>query len=71
MMTGGGTLAGGVYLIDMDPETGKLQFGSLLPAAGSGLPGIRFDCDEWPRRQDRSGFRAWSGVWFREMINLI
>jgi hypothetical protein len=48
VMTGGGTLAGGVYLIDMNPETGKLRLAGDLPATGSGIPGIRFDRDEWP-----------------------
>ncbi len=47
VMTGGGTLAGGVYLIDMDPETGKLQHAGDLPITGSGIPGIRFDRNEW------------------------
>jgi hypothetical protein len=47
VMTGGGTLAGGVYLIDMDPATGKLQLARDLPATASGIPGIRFDRDEW------------------------
>jgi hypothetical protein len=53
VMTGGGTLAGGVYLIDMDPETGKLRLAGDLPATGSGFPGIRFDRDEW--RHGRTG----------------
>lgn len=48
VMTGGGTLAGGVYLIDVDPETGKLRLADDLPATGSAIPGIRFDRDEWP-----------------------
>jgi len=48
VMTGGGTLAGGVYLIDIDPETGQLQLADDLPATGSGIPGIRFDREEWP-----------------------
>lgn len=47
-MTGGGTLAGGVYLIDMDPETGQLRLADDLPATGSGIPRIRFDRDAWP-----------------------
>ena len=41
VMTGGGTLAGGVYLIDVDPETGKLRLAGDLPATGSGIAGIR------------------------------
>lgn len=48
VMTGGGTLAGGVFLVDMDPETGKLRLADGLRATGSGIPGIRFDRDEWP-----------------------
>ncbi len=48
VMTGGGTLAGGVYLVDMDPETGKLRLARDLPATGSGIPGVRYDRDEWP-----------------------
>lgn len=48
VMTGGGTLAGGVYLIEMDPETGKLRLADDLPATGSGIPGIRFDRERWP-----------------------
>jgi hypothetical protein len=31
----------------MDPETGKLRLAGDLPATGSGIPGIRFDRDEW------------------------
>lgn len=34
-------------LVDMDPETGKLQLAGGLPATGSGIPGIRFDRDDW------------------------
>jgi hypothetical protein len=56
VMTGGGTLAGGVYLIDMDPETGKLQLARDLPAAGSGIPGIRYDRDEWPHGKTGPAF---------------
>ncbi len=48
VITGGGTLAGGVYLSDMDPVTGKIQLAGDLPATGSGIPGIRFNRDEWP-----------------------
>ena len=55
-MTGGGTLAGGVYLIDMDPETGKLRLAGDLPATGSGIPGIRFDRDEWPHGKTGPAF---------------
>ena len=47
VMTGGGTLAGGVYLIDVDPATGKLQLARDLPATASGIPGIRFDVNDW------------------------
>ena len=56
VMTGGGTLAGGVYLIDMDPETGKLQLARDLPATGSGIPGIRYDRDEWPHGKTGPAF---------------
>ena len=56
VMTGGGTLAGGVYLIDMDPETGKLRLAGDLPATGSGIPGIRFDRDEWPHGKTGPAF---------------
>lgn len=56
VMTGGGTLAGGVYLIDMDPETGRLRLARDLPATGSGIPGIRFDRDEWPHGQTGPAF---------------
>jgi hypothetical protein len=56
VMTGGGTLAGGVYLLDMDPETGKLQLAGGLPATGSGIPGIRFDRDEWPHGKTGPAF---------------
>ncbi|HSM05078.1 MAG TPA: hypothetical protein VK858_10640 [Longimicrobiales bacterium] len=48
VMTGGGTLAGGAYLIDVDPETGTLHLADDLPATGSGIPGVRFDRDRWP-----------------------
>lgn len=47
-MTGGGTLAGGVCLIDMDPGTGKLQLARDLPATGAGIPGIRYARHDWP-----------------------
>ena len=56
VMTGGGTLAGGVYLIDMDPETGKLHLARDLPATGSGIPGIRYDRDEWPHGKTGPAF---------------
>ena len=56
VMTGGGTLAGGVYLINMDPETGKLSLASDLPATGSGIPGIRFDRDAWPHGKTGPAF---------------
>jgi hypothetical protein len=38
VMTGGGTLAGGVYLIDMDPETGKLRLRPICQPPGPGFP---------------------------------
>ena len=56
VMTGGGTLAGGVYLIDMDPGTGKLRLAGDLQATGSGIPGIRFDRDEWPHGKTGPAF---------------
>lgn len=56
VMTGGGTLAGGVYLIDMDPDTGKLRLARDLPATGSGIPGIRYDRDEWPHGKTGPAF---------------
>ena len=56
VMTGGGTLAGGVYLIDMDPETGKLQLAGDLPATTSGIPGIRFDRADWPHGETGPAF---------------
>jgi hypothetical protein len=56
VMTGGGTLAGGVYLIDMDPETGKLRLAGDLPATGSGIPRIRFDREEWPHGKTGPAF---------------
>ena len=56
VMTGGGTLAGGVYLIDMDPETGKLRLADDLPATGSGILGIRFERDEWPHGKTGPAF---------------
>jgi len=56
VMTGGGTLAGGVYLIDMDPETGKLRLAGDLAATKSGIPGIRFDRDEWPHGKTGPAF---------------
>jgi len=56
VMTGGGTLAGGVYLIDMDPETGKLRLAGDLPATGSGIRGIRFDRDQWPHGKTGPAF---------------
>ena len=56
VMTGGGTLAGGVYLIDMNPETGTLRLAGDLPATGAGIPGIRFDRDEWPHGRTGPAF---------------
>lgn len=41
-------LAGGVYKNQIDPETGKLRHAGDLPATGSGVPGIRFDREQWP-----------------------
>jgi hypothetical protein len=56
VMTGGGTLAGGVYLIDMDPETGKRHVARDLPPTASGIPGIRYDRDEWPHGKTGAAF---------------
>lgn len=56
VMTGGGTLGGGVYLIDLDPETGKLHLADDLPATGSGILGIRFDRAEWPHGKTGPAF---------------
>jgi len=56
VMTGGGTLRGGVYLIDVDPETGKIRLADDLPATGSGIPGIRFDRAEWPHGKTGPAF---------------
>ena len=56
VMTGGGTLAGGVYLIDVDAETGKLRLVDDLPATGSRIPGVRFDRDEWPHGRTGPAF---------------
>jgi hypothetical protein len=56
VMTGGGTLAGGVYLIDVDRETGKLRLADDLPATGSGIPGVRFDRDQWPHGETGPAF---------------
>ena len=56
VMTWGGTLAGGVYMIDVDPATGKLQLARDLPATASGIPGIRFDRNEWPHGKTGPAF---------------
>jgi len=56
VMTGGGTLAGGVYLIDVDPATGKLQLARDLPATPTGIPGIRFDRNDWPHGKTGPAF---------------
>ena len=56
VMTGGGTLAGGVYLIDVDRATGELRLADDLPATGSGIGGIRFDRDEWPHGETGPAF---------------
>jgi hypothetical protein len=56
VMTGGGTLAGGAYLIDVDPETGKLGLADDLPATGSGIPGLRFDRADWPHGKTGAAF---------------
>jgi hypothetical protein len=56
VMTGGGTLAGGVYLIEIDLETGKLELAEGLPGTGSGIPGVRFDRDEWPHGRTGPAF---------------
>src|SRR5688500_13576930 len=56
VMTGGGTLAGGGFLVQMDPETGKLQLADGLPATASGIPGIRFDRDAWPHGKTGPAF---------------
>lgn len=56
VMTGGGTLAGGVYLIDVDPESGELRLADDLPATGSGIPGVRFDRDDWPHGETGPAF---------------
>jgi len=56
VMTGGGTLAGGVYLIDVNPDTGELRHADDLPATGSGIPGVRFDRDQWPHGETGPAF---------------
>lgn len=56
VMTGGGTLAGGVYLIDVNRETGKLRLAGDLPATASGIRGIRFDRAEWPHGKTGPAF---------------
>lgn len=56
VVTGGGTLAGGVYLIDMDPVTGKIRLAGDLQATGSGIPGIRFNRDRWPHGKTGPAF---------------
>lgn len=56
VMTGGGTLAGGVYLIDVDPETGQLKLAGDLPMTGSGIPGVRFDREVWPHGETGPAF---------------
>lgn len=56
VMTGGGTLAGGVYLIDMDPVNGKIRLAGDLPANGSRIPGIQFNRDEWPHGKTGPAF---------------
>ena len=60
-------LSSGVYLVDMDPEAGKLQLARDLPATGSGIPGIRYDRSEWPHGKTGPAFAHGSCVWSREM----
>lgn len=64
VMTGGGTLRGGVTLLRMDLESGKL---SLVEAFRSGDHpfGLSFDRDEWPH--GRTGPAYAHGAVFRKM----
>ena len=64
VMTGGGTLRGGVVLLEIDPASGKLSLVESFRSAGHPF-GLSFDRDEWPHGP--SGPAYGHGAVFRKM----
>ena len=64
VMTGGGTLRGGVVLLRIDPATGTLSLVESFRSAGHPF-GLSFDRDEWPH--GKTGPAYGHGAVFRKM----
>ena len=64
VMTGGGTLSGGVVLMKIDPSSGTLSLVESFRSTGHPF-GLSFDRDEWPH--GRTGPAYGHGAVFRKM----
>jgi len=64
VMTGGGTLRGGVVLLKIDPSSGTLSLVESFRSAGHPF-GLSFDRDEWPH--GKTGPAYGHGAVFRKM----
>ena len=64
VMTGGGTLRGGVVLLEINPASGKLSLVESFRSAGHPF-GLSFDSDEWPH--GKTGPAYAHGSVFRRM----
>ena len=67
VMTGGGTLRGGVVLLKIDLASGKLSLIESFRSAGHPF-GLSFDRDEWPH--GKSGPAYGHGAVFRKMPSI-
>lgn len=56
VLTGGGTLEGGVFLLQFDPERGTLGLIEGFRSPESDRPGIRFDRTDWPHGATGAAF---------------
>jgi len=68
VMTGGGTLRGGVVLLRIDPASGELSLIESFRSAGHPF-GLSFDRDEWPHGNTGPAYAH--GAVFREMPGVI
>ena len=64
VMTGGGTLRGGVVLLKIDPTSGTLSLVDSFRSRGHPF-GLSFDRDEWPH--GKTGPAYGHGAVFRKM----
>lgn len=56
VLTGGGTLGGDVFLIELDPERGTLELIESFRSSASDRPGVRFDRTDWPHGATGAAF---------------